>query len=652
MRPLRLVLLAAALSAAAGSGAAVADAAPGPGATTAARCHGTKAVVGAHRACLRPGRRCSPARRADYALAGYRCVRRRVHRHRRHVLRRASARTRRAGRAIDLPGSGRPTFRQALWWFDATVHALPGVRTPRGAVAGRQQDGTAAIKSLDLYRRRLTRAQRRALRIALRPGKTIATIAPGAAVVARAAAPPPALGDLPAILAEAVRRLRGHGMVFRHGISLSTLGTNASDEDAHTEAQWLTGGGHDCAISFRPSGVAGNVFVRRTLMLHELMHCAAAEQSGSEGAWLRQPKFLDEGLPEWAAYRVSVEWQGAPGFTIWWDPYLEHPELDLFTRSYDAVGFWSLVEHDGSDPFALQPALVKAGGSGDSRKVLDVARGAAASTLPADWGSTLATKGDLGPRWDLAGPGMPSRREPKYTIDDGDAKSRVVQAHGAYETGLDLKADVLRLRAPDSGAGWLRDSAGNDHPLDDDTMYCLRDGGCTCPDGHTPTAEDIPTGVAHLGFANASVSSPVLVDGMSLDKACGPRAPAGIEVHREIGEQDQRVATFTKGVCTRKKGSFTARATDSGYTLRIRISGFGGYNRSYPLSYGVADPGFVLDGPGGPWSTANTPPIAIPTGSAITFNRSGTQLALTFPAVDSSGMNGALLAGLMRCTKK
>ena len=168
----------------------------------------------------------------------------------------------------------------------------------------------------------------------------------------------------------------------------------------------------------------------------------------------------------------------------------------------------------------------------------------------------------------------------------------------------------------------------------------------------TPTAEDIPPGDAHLGFANASTSSPVLVDGMSLDKACGPRSPGGIEVHREIGQQDQRVATFTRGTCTRKKKLFTARATDSGYTLKISISGFGGYNRSYPLSYGSADPGFVLEGPGGPWSTTFTPPIAIPTGSAITFNRSGTQLALTFPAVDSSGMNGALLAGLMRCTKK
>src|SRR5258708_6156710 len=81
----------------------------------------------------------------------------------------------------------------------------PGVPPPRGAAAGHQQDGRAATKSLELSRRRLPRAQRRAVNRALRPGKTVATIAPGAAVAARAAAPP--LGDLPAILTGAVARL-------------------------------------------------------------------------------------------------------------------------------------------------------------------------------------------------------------------------------------------------------------------------------------------------------------------------------------------------------------------------------------------------------------------------------------------------------------
>ena len=96
---------------------------------------------------------------------------------------------------------------------------------------------------------------------------------------------------------------------------------------------------------------------------------------------------------------------------------------------------------------------------------------------------------------------------------------------------------------------------------------------------------------------------------------------------------------------------FTATATDGAYTLTILISAFKGYQVKYPVSYGIADPGFVLTGPGGPWASANRPPVPLPIVSAIVFNKSGTQVSLSFPAVDSSGHGGALLAGIMACKK-
>lgn len=57
-------------------------------------------------------------------------------------------------------------------------------------------------------------------------------------------------------------------------------------------------------------------------------------------------------------------------------------------------------------------------------------------------------------------------------------------------------------------------------------------------------------------------------------------------------------------------------------------------------------------GPGGPWASANRPPVNFPLTSAFVFDKSGTRMSLSFPAVDASGRNGTLLAGIMNCRKK
>jgi hypothetical protein len=181
------------------------------------------------------------------------------------------------------------------------VQHLPGVRVPAGAV-GADRYGTAAIKSLESYASRLSAAQRRILRAVLtpHPGLTVDP-AGGLAVSAGArSAKSTALTAFAPILLEAIKRLEAHGMVFKHKITLDLESSNASGDLAYTVATWLDGVGSVCAITFTPSGVALDLFGRRSVMLHELMHCAAAEQAPSKFAWDAQPKYLDEGLPEWA----------------------------------------------------------------------------------------------------------------------------------------------------------------------------------------------------------------------------------------------------------------------------------------------------------------------------------------------------------------
>ena len=622
-----------------------------PSASVAAkRCRGTNAVVGGKAACLKVGQRCKRSHRRDYLAAGYVC-RRVGRRHHKHLkLRPASYAKRRHGLTIVLPKTGRPTYKQSLWLFDKAVAPLPGVKTPRGAV-GRDPDGTMAIKGVLRYEKRLTRKQRRVVDKALRfHGGTVVT--PGQASAARTSA----LGDAEAIAAEAVVRLQGHGIVFKHPVRLHALSDNQGSELAHTAAAWLLTGAKKtnyCEVSLRPKALNGSVVIQRETITHELMHCASAEFSPTKEGYLAQPKFLDEGLPEWAAYVVSEEWSSTLAPNDWWPRYFETQTEDLFTRSYSAVGFWALMKKDGGDPFASFGQLVQTGNGGSAQAVYNTAKGATPGDLEGDWGPTLAHQPDLGTRWSLDGPGEPNHDEDDEgtLAEDAGPQLTAVDPNSGDEFKTDLEADVVEVTGTDDGGGYLLDKDGAEHAVTSgDTRYCTVEEGCVCPDGSELDYPQLPKGEAHIGFSGGRSGGVGGLEGLSLDKACGGKKPTtGINV---IGPGGGTIATWTKGTCSKKGGTFRAKATDSGYTLKVTIQAFGGYSRDYDLSYGGSDPQFVISGPGGPYSNANTFPNPPPFGGTIHFNPRGTKMAIGFiDAFNPSLSADVAFAGAMTCQR-
>jgi hypothetical protein len=646
----RLVLaaaLVAALTCGLGAGSAL-GAGPAATAAKAKRCRGTEAYVGTRVRCLKPGTRCRRSLREDYRRAGFRCVRRRIHHRRRHVLRRLGPAALRQGRVIALGPSGRPTFRQALWNFDATVAPLPGVRTPKGAV-GRETSGTGAIKSLDAYTKRLSRGQRRVLRRILRPrGRPVVLGAP----VARTAKNPP-LGDMQKIVEDAVTRLNGHGITFKHQVALYTAPNHDPTEYAHTEAQWLEKSGKYCAITFHPNGLNAGLALRQRAAVHELMHCAMAELSKNKAAWDHIPKFLDEGMPEWAAYTIAKEWSGSLGGDDWWDTALKKSFLPLFGREYDAVGFWSLVAHEGNNLFAQLPAYVQAGSSGNPQRVYnEVLSIGGGQAIEGDWGPTLAGQPDLGPRWDLDGPLQTKRNEPDLgTVSNGGTpKVKAALKGGADEFKVDVQAEVVSVVGPKEGDGYFRDSEGTDHSLTGDAQRFCTEETCVCPDGSELPYPSIPTGEARIGFAATGNAGGAGIKGISIEEACKKPTIDGITV---LGKNDVLLTRFTSGTCrASKSGGFTAHAKSGPWTLDITIKAFSGYGKEYDLAYLSDDPKFVIDGPGGPYSNAYGPPQPPPFGGQIVFNPRGTKLGMGFIDAFNADLSADVLpVGVMVCRK-
>src|SRR3954454_4204825 len=645
---LPLAALAVALLTAAPAGAAT------PPASAAARCHGTVAVVHDKAACLKVGQRCKRRFRKDYLDAGYVCrkhVRRvRHHRRRSYRLRPASLAKRRHGEAIALPQTGRPTYKQSLWLFDKAIGSLPGVKTPRGAV-GRDPDGTMAIKGVLRYEKPLRRRQQRVVDKALRfRGGTV--VAPGQASAARTSA----LDNAELVAEEAIKRLEGHGIVFKHQVRLHELSDNQGSNLAFTAAGWLLSGAKKtnyCEVSLRPKTVSGSDVRVQGTLTHELMHCASAEFSPTKEGYLAQPKFLDEGLPEWASYVVTLEWSGKIPPNGWWGQYFKTVADDLFTRTYSAVGFWALMKHDGGDPFASFGDLVTTGNGGSDLAVYGVAKGATPRDLEGDWGPTLAHEPDLGPRWFLDGPGEPEHEERDKGALEEDAGPQLtaMDPNGAEEFKSDLESDVVEVTGPDGGAGYLLDSDGAEHAVTGgQTRYCTVEEGCVCPDGSELDYPQLPTGEAHIGVSGGRNGGVGGLEGLSLDKACGGKKPTtGITV---MGAGGGVVANWTKGTCSKKGGTFRATATDSGYTLKVTIKAFGGYGQDYDLAFGGTDPVFTISGPGGPYSNANAPPNPPPFGGLIHFNPRGTKMAIGFiDAFNSSLSADVAFAGAMTCQR-
>jgi hypothetical protein len=194
--------------------------------------------------------------------------------------------------------------------------------------------------------------------------------------------------------------------------------------------------------------------------------------------------------------------------------------VNVRERSYDALGWWSLVEHLGVDLWKLQPALVRAGGFGDSTRPYALAVSSSPGTLATDWGSTLAQSAPLGPRWNLDGPGMTQRAEPTAVVADGGEFAHGVDTAGGYERAMDISADVITVRSKHTVEGFLRDGAGTDRPIPNNESYCARPEGCQCPGGRDLPYPPITPGVGKIGFADPVEMGAVVITGRSLEDEC------------------------------------------------------------------------------------------------------------------------------------
>jgi hypothetical protein len=287
-----------------------------------------------------------------------------------------------------------------------------------------------------------------------------------------------------------------------------------------------------CPIVINPIVGTFTTARQQFVIAHELFHCYQAAIVNKLSVLYAAPKWLTEGSAEWAGAVVSGATSADPQLQVMWGYWLANPDHPLFKDSYDAVGFYSLLDQVGISPWKVLPAMLLSQTQGtvpDNLTAYQAGTQSAPQQVLDTWASSYERDTALGADWDLTGPGIPAPvlygGPPVPTVTLGTAKPLPVKtpAYTSLDEDLTSQADVVLVSI--SGTSRLHDSASFERVGSANGSYCTKQGGCTCPPGSAYQGPALPqlTGVLHLAVTGGPQGANGTVSGLTLQQFCNQK---------------------------------------------------------------------------------------------------------------------------------
>jgi hypothetical protein len=251
------------------------------------------------------------------------------------------------------------------------------------------------------------------------------------------------------------------------------------------------------------------------------------------GPSVRAP-YVEDGLTAWASATVSNEVLGGPGTAVIgpWVDYLTQPEVSLYQRSFDAIGFYAQL-NDVEPTWQYVDPMLRADGAENAF----FASGARDPKFSAIWAAGYFRDLSDGSAWDILGPGVApdkAEREP-VEVANGENADLAADPLTVSISEATSTADVTEVTGTDLRiADGRLDAVFHSSDIDfSQKAYCTKDGGagdCTCPPDTlgaklpTPGALKSPFHVALTGMVDGGSGN---LKGVSLEDYCaGPPASA------------------------------------------------------------------------------------------------------------------------------
>jgi hypothetical protein len=375
--------------------------------------------------------------------------------------------------------------------------------------------------------------------------------------------------------------------------------------DVYMETHYLTIGNtlHEpCEITVYPLIFGGTPPTAnlsdafRLLMAHEVVHCyqnsvISYEENGGDGP-LTVPQWISEGSATYIAtlYKHAPE----PATPSFWVPYgwLGIPNKELLRRSYDAVGWYSMVARATGNDLTkeLAPAWLAWVSGGEDAFI--TALGGDDPAVEAAWAPSLLHAPQWGDAWDTPGIGVPPGAKPA-TVDDTIAAEDVpfsvqIAPYAAIVDKETTVADGLVEVGLDNGLASVHDLGTTDVLDFSDQLFCIGtacdDTGLTCP-GSPKKVKPIPLTVPFYVAAGGStklgtltlenISAPTTASTpMQLPKAAGPCTfPGTLPLPKAASSQgDPHLQTLSGGTFDfQGAGEYTlVRSTSGDVDVQVR----------------------------------------------------------------------------------
>jgi hypothetical protein len=413
----------------------------------------------------------------------------------------------------------------------------------------------------------------------------------------------------------------------------------------------------------RRDGFADPAFV--SSVAHEAFHCLQYEVLPfTAGA----PQWAVEGAAAFAGEDFAG---GSPVSANWWKRWIEQPQRPLDRRTYDAIGFFSLLS-GSTNPYAFADALLTDPSADSVRRRLE------GSDVFDRWGLEYATQPRWGAIYRITGPGAPPARHAPRTplrlrIDRPAVVaggSTVSERLAAAPLLIKIPGDVLVVTADPGDRGGLRFGDGQKTVLSDATQaYCVRPGGCVCPGrsrDSTP-ATQVESNEVFIGVGPSSGGGPSLA-ARSLGQWCQevlvPAPPPNARDQCLVRAWTSRayVAPGVSGVTQTVRGG-TGASLEFRPDRTVTVD----MNRTAPAVIALTGPNgttvtntIEYEGAGtGTWSAANgvvnvagVDPSSFRVRLRVESSRQGVLADAELPATDVrlAGIAGLLGTGRYECT--
>ena len=487
-------------------------------------------------------------------------------------------------------------FEGAKALFASTFADLPGVTAASAATL----EDTGVLNVMVEHRSELTTEQRAVLDAVLgSPGARVTDVLAANGGAVRRAPQSERLDLAAAIIAEAAEmwelRLGRTLRLGREIITVAELPMFNADGSANfggpsngaSAVQMLDADTHEyneCRIRIN-ADAAFNEALFRGQVAHEVFHCFQYDLVSTNGL----PRWVVEGS---AAYAGEIFAGGSAYAQSWYGRWIDEPGRVLAMRSYDTIGLFGIVAVAGTDPFTLFDALLRA-------PTIDTIYAATGPGLRDIWGSHLANEPGWGATYQVSGPGAIARKGQRFpvtlTIDGPAGAFNQFTPDTLTAQVYDLRGagDVIVVRSTGYGAIRFDDGVQTNFAGGIDQSFCLKVGGCTCPEGAANrTLQNTSSSHAFVGVGPGALPE---ILAQALDTWCAEDTPpttvaasAGGCIVGSWTAAGITIPALPAGMTIESAGHSTATFSDGGaFTGEISGISIGGSISGQPVAASI-----------------------------------------------------------------